>query len=103
MFRPAPWLALHESLGLEPPPPFDDRQLAAHNSLPAPRQPQTTALQFRALAITYRALDELASRFANALKGAGIGKGDAVGIHLPNIPQYPVSYTHLTLPTSDLV
>ncbi|MBK6581887.1 MAG: AMP-binding protein [Gammaproteobacteria bacterium] len=96
MFRPAPWLALHESLGLEPPPPFDDRPLAEHISLHAARQPETTALQFHDLAITYRALDELASRFANALKGAGIGKGDAVGIHLPNIPQYLVAVVALS-------
>ena len=96
MFRPAPWLALHQSLGLEPPPPFDDRTLAEHVSLHAIHQPQASALQFHDRAISYHELDELASRFANALKAAGIGKGDVVGIHLPNIPQYLVAVVALS-------
>ena len=31
-------------------------------------------------------------RMANALGKLGIKKGDRVGIHLPNCPQYPIAY-----------
>jgi acetyl-CoA synthetase len=41
--------------------------------------------------ITYAALLADVQRFANALKGRGIGKGDVVGIFLPMIPQVAVA------------
>ena len=31
-------------------------------------------------------------RFANALGALGVQKGERVGIHLPNCPQYPIAY-----------
>ncbi len=37
--------------------------------------------------ITYRQLHEEVSRFANVLKAKGVGKGDAVSIYLPMIPE----------------
>jgi acetyl-CoA synthetase len=42
-------------------------------------------------AITYRELLDEVSRFANALKGLGVGKGDRVNIYLPMIPELPVA------------
>ena len=65
--------------------------------------------------ITYADLHRDVQRFANALKDRGIGPGDVVGIFLPMIPEVvvamlacarigaPVSYTHLTLPTTPYV
>ena len=41
--------------------------------------------------ITYRELHEQVCRFANALKGLGIKKGDRVTIYLPMIPELPVA------------
>ncbi len=41
--------------------------------------------------ITYYELAQHVNRFANALKGAGIEKGDRVGIYLPMIPELPVA------------
>ncbi len=40
---------------------------------------------------TYRELHEEAGRFANALKGLGIGKGDRVAIYLPMVPEAAVA------------
>jgi long-chain acyl-CoA synthetase len=37
---------------------------------------------------TYRQVDQLANRFANALIWLGIKPGDRVAIHLPNFPQF---------------
>jgi len=41
--------------------------------------------------ITYRELHAEVCRFANALKGLGIGKGDRVTIYLPMIPELPIA------------
>ena len=96
IFRPAPWLPLHQSLGADPPPPFDDRPLAEHARLQARSRPDAVALQFHDLGITYRQLDEFAGKLANAFKANGIGKGDVIGIHLPNVPQYMVALVALS-------
>ena len=40
-----------------------------------------------ALKLTYNELHKRVSKFANALKGLGVKKGDAVGIYLPMIPE----------------
>jgi acetyl-CoA synthetase len=41
---------------------------------------------------TYRELDREASRLAGALKALGIGKGDAVGVFLPMVPEVVAAY-----------
>ena len=41
--------------------------------------------------VTYAELLEETQRFANALKGLGVGKGDVVGIYLPMIPETPAA------------
>ena len=41
--------------------------------------------------ITYRALYEEVCRFANALKGMGVGKGDRVAMYLGMVPELPVA------------
>ncbi len=45
------------------------------------------ANEFGSRKVTYRELDEQVSRLASALSGAGIGKGDVVGIYMPMIPE----------------
>ncbi|MDE2664127.1 MAG: acetate--CoA ligase [Gemmatimonadota bacterium] len=40
---------------------------------------------------TYRELHEEVCRFANALKGLGVGKGDRVAIYLPMVPEAAVA------------
>ena len=41
--------------------------------------------------ITYAELLDEVSRFANVLKGLGVGKGDRVAIYMPMIPELPVA------------
>ncbi|HEY0592809.1 MAG TPA: acetate--CoA ligase [Thermoanaerobaculia bacterium] len=41
--------------------------------------------------LTYRELHEQVSRFANALKGLGVAKGDRVAIYLPLIPEAAIA------------
>jgi long-chain acyl-CoA synthetase len=42
--------------------------------------------------LTFAQLHARACAFAQALRADGIGRGDAVAIHLPNCPQYAVAY-----------
>ena len=41
---------------------------------------------------TYRQIDIEARRFAAGLQSLGIGKGDRVGLYLPNVPTYLAAY-----------
>ncbi|MCD6299260.1 MAG: AMP-binding protein, partial [Thermoplasmata archaeon] len=40
---------------------------------------------------TYRELQKEVSKFANALKGMGVKKGDVVSIYLPMVPELPIA------------
>jgi long-chain acyl-CoA synthetase len=42
--------------------------------------------------MTYRDLKQFSDRFATALDGLGVKRGDKVAIFLPNIPQFIISY-----------
>jgi long-chain acyl-CoA synthetase len=58
----------------------------------ARRYPDQTALIFKDARLTFREYNETADRFAAALQGLGVKKGDRVAIHLPNCPQFPIAY-----------
>ncbi len=49
--------------------------------------PDHTALNYMGKRITYRELNDLVNRFAQALLGLGIKPGDKAAVCLPNIPQ----------------
>lgn len=54
--------------------------------------PDTPALIFMDVPISFAELDRLSNRFAAMLAQHGLGKGDAVGINLPNIPEYVIAW-----------
>ncbi len=56
------------------------------------KYPGNTAINFINNNISYRELDLLSNRFANALKKLGVGKGDKVALMMPNIPQMVIAY-----------
>jgi long-chain acyl-CoA synthetase len=58
----------------------------------AARFPDRIATSFFGATLTYRQLDGLANRFANALSAMGVVKGDRVGLLLPNCPQFVIGY-----------
>ncbi len=58
----------------------------------AKKHPDRTATIFKGARLTYRELNELVDRFAAGLQQLGVKKGDRVAIHLPNCPQFPISY-----------
>lgn len=60
--------------------------------LPANSFPDKPAFDFFGTQMTFYELRNQVLRMANALGALGISKGDRVGIHLPNCPQYPIAY-----------
>jgi len=60
--------------------------------LPANTYPDKPALDFFGTKMTFYELRNRVLRLANALGALGISKGDRVGLHLPNCPQYPMAY-----------
>jgi long-chain acyl-CoA synthetase len=58
----------------------------------AARVPHRIAIIFQGMELTYSELKDLSERFAAALDAMGVQKGDRVAIHLPNCPQFAISY-----------
>ena len=58
----------------------------------ARKYPDLTALIFKDTKIAFRDYNAAVDRLAAALQGLGVKKGDRVAIHLPNCPQFPISY-----------
>ena len=52
------------------------------------KYPDNMALAFQGLEISFRDVDRYSNQFANMLIDNGFKKGDAVGINLPNSPEY---------------
>jgi long-chain acyl-CoA synthetase len=58
----------------------------------ARKWPERNVIIFGGMEMTYQELDLLSDRFATALADMGVKKGDRVGIHLPNCPQFAIAY-----------
>jgi long-chain acyl-CoA synthetase len=56
------------------------------------KHPDYTTIIFKGREITYREYLDTTKRFASALQELGIKKGDRVAIHLPNCPQFMITY-----------
>lgn len=92
--RDRPWLATYERLGLswDSLPDMPPKTLANHVEEHAWDRGSRTALVYLGRTIDYRELDTLANRFANVLAARGCVRGDVLGVHLPNTPQYVIAY-----------
>ena len=84
------WQPIYDRLGITVP-EFDDRTLGEVVADHARERPGAPALQFGPRTFTYAEYDDLASQLARGLSGLGVGVGDVVGLHMPNIPQYPLA------------
>jgi len=89
--EPRPW---HRHYDYNVPTTIRYPRLPIHELLqiPANAYPDKAALNFFGTEMTFWELRQQVLRMANALGALGIKKGDRVGIHLPNCPQYPIAY-----------
>ena len=79
--HPRPWDTPIESTTM---PALLARAVAAH--------PDRTLIDFLGRKLSYQAMHAEARRFAAGLQAAGIGRGDRVGLFLPNVPIYLSAY-----------
>ena len=86
-----PWTRFYEP-GVLPSLTYPDSTLGNVLAQTAQKFPNHTALLFFGKKISYGELDRLVNRFAQALVGLGVRKGDRVAIMLPNIPQMVIAY-----------
>jgi long-chain acyl-CoA synthetase len=61
-------------------------------NIPAGNFPNKPATNFYGTEITFWDLKQQILRMANALGEMGVKKGDRIGVHLPNCPQYIITY-----------
>ncbi len=86
-----PWTKFYEA-GVPASLTYPDSTLGNVLARTAEKFPGHTALLFYGRKISYAELDKLANRFAHALTGLGVEKGDRVALMLPNIPQMVIAY-----------
>lgn len=60
--------------------------------IPSNALPDKPAIDYYGSKISFWELRKMSFRMAHAFSELGIKKGDRVGLHLPNIPQYLISY-----------
>jgi len=93
--RAHPWQKVYDRLGLEDL-PFDDRPLGDYIQSHATHHPDAPALQYFTKTLSYFEYNAQANKVANALVALGLQKGDVVGLHMPNIPQYAITLVALS-------
>jgi long-chain acyl-CoA synthetase len=86
-----PWLAAYDA-GIPAEIELPDEPLHTALAVAAQRYPKRVAIRFFGRSVTYRELDALANRFANALIALGVRKGDRVALLMPNCPQMVLAY-----------
>ncbi len=89
-----PWSSTYEKLGLDWSviPAIPEYTLSGYIREYARSYPEREAIVYLGAAISYAELDRLADRFAAWLRDHGCRKGDVLGVHLPNTPQYVVAF-----------
>ncbi len=70
---------------------FDETTLPEALTRTASRFPDNPALIFRGTTVTYRELEDMASRFAGALSAMGLKRGGKVSLIMPNLIQAVVA------------
>lgn len=67
------------------------------------RTPDAPLVDFLGRTYSYRAIWQAAQRFAAGLQQAGFGRGDRIGLYLPNVPHYVSAYYGAMLAGTTLV
>jgi len=82
-----PWLKIYDELGIKSPGTVS-RTMASFLEDHAKNSSDADALHYCGKSFSYAIYNGEANKLANALRDEGVRKGDVVGLHMPNIPQY---------------
>jgi len=85
------WLNAYEK-GVKNAIDFKDILIPQYLEESVQRFPDHPALIFQGFTLSFKKLDDMVARFAAALKGLGVKKGDSVAILLPNVIPCVVAY-----------
>lgn len=85
-----PWLKIYGELGVKNL-DFIDRPMGSFIEQYAKEKPDSPAILYYSRVISYKEYNVEVNKLANALVKLGITKGDVVGLHIPNIPQYMIA------------
>ena len=72
--------------------PIPDGSLVDYLRKWADERPDTVAIHFYGRDITFAELDRASAAFAGWLSSEGVGRGDRVGVYLPNCPQFTIAF-----------
>lgn len=86
-----PWVRFYEP-GVPETVEIPGHTLHESLAMAARRFPDSTATIFFDRKLTYRDLDAAVTRFASALQGLGVKKGDRVMLFMPNTPQFVIAF-----------
>src|SRR5712691_9375594 len=71
--------------------PYPSKTLVDYIRAHAAEHPEAPAILFKGASISNAELDRLSDRFATALAGHGVRRGDRVALLLPNCPQFLIA------------
>ena len=87
----APWLASYDRGVPATLAPYPNRTILDFVTDQARSRPDRPALLFKGAAVSWAQLERDSDVFASALRAIGVGRGDRVGLVLPNCPQFYVA------------
>ncbi|RLI76154.1 hypothetical protein DRP04_12875, partial [Archaeoglobales archaeon] len=88
------YVAFNPEWAEEPPPPLPNKPI--FDMTVQRRNSDKTALVCLGKEISYRELNDLSDRLANALQSMGVNKGDRVATFLPNCIQHTIAFFAIT-------
>lgn len=88
------WQPVYDELGLvwDQTPDVPDKTLSHYVREFAEQHGDRAALVFGGFPIPYAELDRRTDQLAHLLRSLGMERGDVLGVHLPNLPQYVVAF-----------
>ncbi|MCE2830419.1 MAG: AMP-binding protein [Sphingomonadales bacterium] len=91
MHTPGPWISnyLHPTKWEQAFPPLSVHDMFFRS---AERMGQAPLVDFMGRKFSYAEMAAMVRRFAKGLQSRGVGKGDHVGLFLPNVPHYVAAY-----------
>ncbi|MBC53335.1 MAG: hypothetical protein CMQ34_05805 [Gammaproteobacteria bacterium] len=75
---------------MQPMPPVPDESIPAIVERHVAEAPDAPCIYYLGVTLTIGQVDDLANRLANRMRELGVERGDVVGLHLPNSPQYVI-------------